>query len=241
MKHGNRRALVLAAAVLLWLPDLALAQAREIGSMSLWRGREAVAEREAEQARERMEIDAGRRAGIDKGIDWLNLGFDIANAARDFGEAYSPLNPDDERFDPDYSPPGMPDVPISCGENAECQSCYARAQHNVNFVRVQFEKLRAIHDWTRSFTDAAIAFGDDVSGIHGAMGLAWHAERRGIQKSFESFGKTYDTKYEQLLGSLKRSLDQMAECEATHFDTPDWYSRFGFIYYQFMASRYSRK
>jgi len=230
-----------AAGAVLAAAGLAAAQARAIGSAALWRGAEAAAEREAEQARDQMEVDAGRRAGIDQGIDWLNMGIDIANAARDFGESYSTLNPDDSRFDPDYDPPGSPEVPISCGENAECQSCYERAQGNVNFVRVQFEKLRAIYDATKTMADNAVAFGDNVSGIHGALGLGWQAQRVGILQSVESLGRTYDSKYEDLLASLKRSLDQIAACEAEHFDTPDWYNRFGFIYYQFMAARYSRK
>ncbi|HEY0876102.1 MAG TPA: hypothetical protein VGD94_21680 [Vicinamibacterales bacterium] len=234
-------AIMLAGAALLLDGVPALAQARSVGSAALWRGREAVTEREMEQRQQQNEIDAGRRAGIDKGMDWLSLGIDIANASRDFGESFSPLNPDDQRFDPDYNPPGNPDVPISCGEDAACQSCYARAQRNVNFVRVQFEKLRAIYDSTTRMADTAIAFGDNVSGIHGALGLAWQAERVGIQKSVDSLGKTYDGKYADLLGSLKRSLDEISECESKHFNTPDWYNRFGFIYYEFMAARYSRK
>jgi hypothetical protein len=234
-------ATVLAGSTLLLDGHPVAAQARAIGDMSLWRGREALTEREMEQRQQRNEIDAGRRAGIDQGMDWLALGINIANASRDFGESFPILNPDDERFDPDYNPPGTPEVPISCGEDEECQSCYARAQHNVNFVRVQFEKLRAIYDATTKYADTAIAFGDNVSGIHGAMGLAWQAERVGIQKSVEKLGRTYDGKYKDMLGSLKNSLDQISVCEAKHFNTPDWYNRFGFIYYEFMAARYSRK
>src|SRR5690606_24927019 len=125
---------VLAGTALLGNGHSAAGQAQPIGDMSLWRGREAATRREVEQRREQNQVDAGRRAGINKGIDWLRLGINIARASRDFGESFPTLNPDDERFDPDYSPPGSPDVPISCGEDAECQSCYARAQHNVNFV-----------------------------------------------------------------------------------------------------------
>jgi len=239
-KHMRKVATTaVALGALLAAPGPAHAQARALGTMGLWRGREAMAEREADQARENAEVGAGQRAGINQGIDWLQLGVRIANSTHDFGESFTPLDPDDARFDPDYSPPGMPEVPISC-ESAECEQCYAKAQHNVNFVRVQFEKLRAIYDATHTYAKNAMAFGDDVSSIHGVMGLAWQTQKKGIQDSLNHFDQTYDSKYRDLLGSLERSLKAIGECEATHFDTPDWYNRFGFIYYQFMEARYSR-
>lgn len=231
---------VLAGAALLLDVSPAAGQARTIGEMGLWRGREAVTEREMEQRREQNEIHEGRRAGIDKGMDWLSLGINIAQSARDFGESFPILNPDDERFQPDYNPPGTPELPISCGEDEECMACYERAQRRLTFVRRQFERLRAIYESTKKMADAAIAFGDNVSGIHGAMGLAWQAERVGIQKSVDSLGKTYDGKYNELLGTLKSALEDISACEAKHFNTPDWYNRFGFMYHDFLASRYSR-
>ena len=38
--------------------------------------------------------------------------------------------------------------------------------------------------------------------------------------------------------TLKDSMVDMAICEA-EFGTPDWYDRFGFIYYEFMKVRYA--
>jgi hypothetical protein len=32
----------------------------------------------------------------------------------------------------------------------------------------------------------------------------------------------------------------LAACEERFFDTADWYDRYGFIYYAFMANRYKR-
>lgn len=210
-------------------PSSVWAQAHEIGTEDLWRGRS-----------EQNELNANRNAGISKGMDWLSLGINIANAAGELNQADEELSNDDAAWRPDFNPPGMPEIPISCAENAECQSCYARAQHELNFLRVQFERLRAIYGGTKKMSDKAIAFGDAVSGIHGMMGLAWMSARKDIQNSVEHLGKTYDKKYTDLLAALERQLKAMAVCEAEHFDTPDWYNRFGFIYYQFMAARYKR-
>lgn len=236
----NQLIAALAVGAALAVPRVAAAQARTMGSDALWRGRAAVAEREGEQARENADVSAGHRAGIDKGVDWLQLGFKFADSARDFGESFTPLDADDARFDPDYSPPGMPDVPISCGEDAECQQCYEKAQHDLNFVRVQLEKLRAIYDSTTTMAKNAMAFGDDVSSIHGMMGLAWQTQKRGIQASVTHMGQTYDGKLRELLATLESQLKKMDECEKQYFNSPDWYNRFGFIYYQFMEARYTR-
>lgn len=49
-----------------------------------------------------------------------------------------------------------------------------------------------------------------------------------------------DAKYEELVEELRGSLDQIAACEEEVYGEKDWYNRFGFIYYQFMADRYRR-
>ncbi len=209
----HRLITALAIAAALAAPRVTLAQASAIGSSRIWGG--------------------GGGGAVAKAIN-------ISHSARDFAESFPPLAPDDSRFDPDYFPPGMPEVPISCAPDSECQQCYDRAQRDLNFIRVQFEKMRALYDATTTMAKNAIAFGDDVSSIHGMMGLAWQTQRRGIQKSVDHLGQTYDGKYREFLAILERSLKSIDACEWKHFDTVDWYNRFGFIYYQFMEARYNR-
>lgn len=211
-------AMAVAACAISW-PSAAAAQAHSIEVPALWNQPDASGQ----------------------GIDWSQLGIDVPANVNDAMELFDDLTSDDANFEPDYNPPGMPEVPISCGGDAECQACYAKAQHELNFLRVQFEKLRAIYDATNKMADNAMKFGDDVSSIHGVMGLAWQTQKRGIQKSVEHLGQTYDKKYTDLLAALERQLKVLADCEAKHFNSPDWYNRFGFIYYQFMAARYSRQ
>jgi hypothetical protein len=190
------------------------------------------------------DIGAAERAGAiaDQATtyaDWLNT---IIDAARDWGEftdGYRHLNGDDAAYDPNYSPPGSPEVPISC-ETEECMQCYERSVNRINFVRQTFERLRAIYSSTTKMANAAIAFGDTTSGIHAVTGLAWQSSKIGIMQELEKLGKTYDEKYTGLLATLQSALQDMAKCEQEHFDNPDWYNRFGFIYYTFMADRYRR-
>jgi hypothetical protein len=135
-------------------------------------------------------------------------------------------------------PPGMPRMPSFC-ETEECGSCFMSARADFNTNRYSFERLKTIYQCTKTFTDAAISFGDNVSGVHGVSGLAWQAERRKIEKSIKDLQKAYDDKYRELLESQKRALMKLNDCEAEH-GIPDWYDRFGYMYYEFSAMHYKR-
>ncbi|HVF37390.1 MAG TPA: hypothetical protein VNA29_05550 [Sphingomicrobium sp.] len=155
-------------------------------------------------------------------------------------DGYKALSPHDSDLKVDTSPKGMPKVPSKCVEGSGCRDCFAQAQADLKHLRFSLEKLRAIGSWTDKFTKKSIAFGDSVSGVHGVAGLGWQPERAKIQESYDQFGKAYDAKYEELIGDLEGALREVGQCEAKHFSTPDWYDRYGFIYYTFMADRYRR-
>ncbi|NND62937.1 MAG: hypothetical protein HKN48_07050 [Flavobacteriaceae bacterium] len=135
-------------------------------------------------------------------------------------------------------PPGMPRIPSFC-ETADCGSCFEEARRELNHSRYTFERLKTIYKCTKTFTDRAIAFGDNVSGVHGVSGLAWQAERVKIEKSVKDLQKTYDQKFTELLEAQKRALMALNDCEA-QYGIPDWYDRFGYMYYEFTAMNYKR-
>jgi hypothetical protein len=43
-----------------------------------------------------------------------------------------------------------------------------------------------------------------------------------------------------MLPNLRGALDALGKCEEKYFNEPDWYDRYGFMYYTFMADRYKR-
>lgn len=135
---------------------------------------------------------------------------------------------------------GMPQVPSMCAESEACGACYKDAQRRLNFVRGQFEWLRCKYQTTRSYANSAIAFGDNVSGLHAVSGLAWQAQRRQIKESLRQFGETYDEQYEKGIEALQEALRELGRCEAEFGGEEGWYDRFGFIYYTFMQDRYKR-
>ena len=135
-------------------------------------------------------------------------------------------------------PPGMPRIPSFCTTD-DCGSCFLAAREEFNEVRYTFERLRLIYSCTKTFTDRAIAFGDNVSGVHGVSGLAWQSEKRKIEKSVKDLQKAYDDKYVELLDQMKQALMALNQCEAEH-GIEDWYDRFGYMYYEFTAMNYRR-
>lgn len=149
-------------------------------------------------------------------------------------------------------PPGMPSIPSFCaeedegaigtlneGNSGDCARCFTEARSKFNEVRYNLEQLRIIYNCTKDFADKSMSFGDDVSGIHGVSGLAWQAQRGKIEKSVKDLQAAYDAKLPELLGKLQESLMEMAICEE-QFGTPDWYDRFGYMYYEFVAEKYKR-
>jgi hypothetical protein len=175
--------------------------------------------------------------------------------SKEFIEGFGLLSKDDEAYDPNFNQPGMPQLPAHCiealdraktglelEEAAECVRCFEPAYENLKKLLYRFEKLRRISASTLDFGKRAIALGDSVCGLpYGGLAcLAWQKEKRKIEQSMKDFGKTYDRKYEELIGRLEEVLKEIAECEEKFYEEKDWYDRFGFIYYQFIAARYMR-
>ena len=158
----------------------------------------------------------------------------------DFLEAYDNLSPEDSGYDPDLDPDGGPQVPARCAvASSDCGACFTNAVDEINFIRFYLEKLRAIARSTIDMSRKAISFGDDASGFHGMMGLSWQLQGRPqIEEAVTKLRRTYVRKHGEYMGSLKTALQNLSRCEAEHFGEEDWYARYGFIYYEFMRSRY---
>lgn len=157
------------------------------------------------------------------------------------------------------SPPNMPLVPSFCAApvgqvgagrpdrsdarvdaDEGCSSCFTEARTAFNKARLDLEKLRVIYSCTKKMSNAAIAAGDNMSGIHGYSGIIWQGMRHDISRSVEKMEQTYDQKYPELLKNLHNAMLDMGRCEA-EFGTPDWYDRVGFIYFEYMSDAYKRK
>jgi hypothetical protein len=177
---------------------------------------------------------------ISTGISWATYGVSLVNHARDLEHNFPPLTSFDATCI-NLAPNGAPSVPASCAGNASaCGKCYTDAIHDLNGMRLNLERLRCYYQGYKRFVDASLAFGDSASGIHAVTGLEWQHERAGIVAAMDSLNHTYDVKYGQMMPNLEAALKKVGDCEAEFFHEPDWYQRFGFLYYTFMSDRYKR-
>jgi hypothetical protein len=186
-------------------------------------------DQEANEASDREAID-GAIQNLQDYMDWLedrrNEWNDIANFSN--GDCA-----------PDFGASGQAMMPSSCAGNQACSECYERAVGELNFIRRQLGRLSCIYNNTKRFNESAIAFGDNMSGIHAVTGAAWQSARGEIVGQYESFKHSYDNKYTDMIGSLQRALQSIGTCEM-QYGLPDWYQRFGFIYFEFMKDKYKR-
>jgi hypothetical protein len=164
----------------------------------------------------------------------------LGTSAKDALDAFKALTKDDETLDPNYSPPGMPHIPSKCAESGGCGACYEEAYASLKKSRINLERLRAVGAATKNLYEKGVAFGDNVSGVHGMVGMAWQAEKLKVAEAMKTFNNNYDNKHTELIAKLQESLQKISKCEAEHFNEDGWYDRFGFIYYTFMADRYKR-
>ncbi|HKZ65482.1 MAG TPA: hypothetical protein VJ111_03965 [Chitinophagaceae bacterium] len=189
--------------------------------------------------------EAGNMPGVSESLSkalgelggYLGKGAEIGGSASDLYNAMQAL--DNNECVPDFSTDASAMMPTGCMDNEGCKSCYERALDRLTTVRRSLARMSCINSNTKSFTESAIAFGDDVSSIHGITGLAWQYERKGIKDTYEKFKKTYDRKYAELMQSLQKSLQQISECE-TQYGIRDWYQKFGFMYFEMMKEKYKR-
>lgn len=159
------------------------------------------------------------------------------------GSAYDLYNADllldNSECMPDLSVDASHMMPTACQNNGECQTCYTGAYRELAFLRRQLGRLSCIYNNVKRFNEAALAFGDNTSGIHAVTGLSWQNARAGIVETYEHFKGTYDAKYEGMMQGLQKALMDISRCEG-QYGQPDWYQRFGFIYFEMMKEKYKR-
>ena len=180
--------------------------------------------------------DATVNGSIGDALGHLNDFMGIAGSAQDLYNASRALG--NGECSPDFSTSANAMMPTSC-TSGECRECYTRAVNELTFVRRQLGRLSCIYQNTKTFNNSAIAFGDNASGIHAVTGLAWQNARAEIVTEFKHFQGTYDNKYQDLVGALENALKGVDACER-QYGQPDWYQRFGFMYFEFLKDKYKR-
>lgn len=175
--------------------------------------------------------------GINDAIGHYNTVVQLYNDAQDMYNASQALS--NGECAPDFSTTPNSMMSSSCKREGECAECYTRAVGELNFIRRQLGRLGCIYQNTKNFTNSAIAFGDNASGIHAVTGLAWQNARGEIVASMNHFKQTYDNKYRDMIGALERALREIDKCE-NKYGQEGWFQRSGFIYLEFLKDKYRR-
>lgn len=183
------------------------------------------------------EESQNNQSSADAALEGLNDFFNIMNSIDDLYSASDALS--NGECSPDFNTSSQAMMPSTCAGNSGCGECYTSAVNKLNFVRRQLARLSCIYNNTKNFNNAAIAFGDNASGIHAVTGLSWQYARAEIVETFNHFKQTYDKKYIDMIGALSDALSDINSCE-NQYGERDWYQRFGFIYFEFMKDKYKR-
>lgn len=165
-----------------------------------------------------------------------------ADAAATAMEGHDAMTDLDRELDGalDQPEPGTPPVPASCVGREGCEECFGRVYEQLARSRILLARARSLFDATHRFANAAQAVGDNLAPSTREAAFVWEMQKPRIAASLGNFNAAYDRKIADMLAALRRTLQEIGECEERFYNNPDWYTRFGFIYYEFMKSRYQR-
>lgn len=174
---------------------------------------------------------------LERASKYTKAYLDAANAAMEY---YKALKIEDERMKPNYEPRGAPTVPSQCMEDEDCRPCYEDAQRPINVARKNLEKVRAISEYTNNFTKKgqALLTAAGTAGPYGIAGIEAVHQVQVAETELKKFNDVVKKKNKDFLVKVDEGLHKLSSCEARYYKNDDWYNRYGFIYYQFMMSRY---
>lgn len=157
-------------------------------------------------------------------------------------EAHDALSDLDRELDAATGEPrgNAPPIPASCVRRDGCEECYSEAYERLGRARVLLARAQTLYKATHRFAASSVALGDNLAPSTREAALVWQAQKPGIERSLATFDQAYDRKIEAMLGNLKEVLLMISECEERHYNNPDWFTRYGFMYLEFMKTRYER-
>jgi hypothetical protein len=154
------------------------------------------------------------------------------------GEVGGPGNPGDGNG-PGSGSFGGPGNNEGDKSNTEGCKCLKIAYKKLEETRLRLETLRVYTARIDRITNYQINWGDDVSSVHGVIGIVWQEKKVQILEAMKKYDRTYDFKYDEMIADLYKNLIEINRCEAL-LGFENWYSNAGFIYYEFMKDKYNR-
>jgi hypothetical protein len=176
---------------------------------------------------------------VDELLSDINDGYDAYQKGQDLMDQWESLDAREADCGSNYQADAGPTVPSQCAESEDCMRCYGDAVRAIDFNRFYIERARCITAANVRMANSAMAFGDSSSGVHGVMGLSWSlGGKPQIEQAVADLKRTYTRKANDYLFEIDRSMKKLGQCEAEHFGERDWYQRYGWLYVNFMRSKY---
>jgi hypothetical protein len=178
-------------------------------------------------------------------LEQLKSFLEHQESVKDFWESLKALSTDEAM--PDESQRG-PTLPSSClngswtmppgGKKAlDCQ-CMATAVDKLRKNRQMLDRLRILVANQKAFVDKATALGNSYAQLHTLLGLQWIGIRKhDIDEPYAQFKMISNQKHQALMAAIEKDLKDISDCEGK-LGEPDWYQKFGFVYYEFLFSAY---
>lgn len=183
--------------------------------------------------------DGDANEDVDELFENLNDGYQAYQDAEDLWNEWESLDDQEADCGSNYNADAGPVVPSQCAESEDCMLCYRDAVRAIDFNRFYIERARCITAANVRMAKSAIAFGDSSSGVHGVTGLAWSlGGKPQVEQAVRDLKRTYTRKANDYLFEIDRSMKRLGRCEAEHFGERDWYQRYGWLYVNFMRSKY---
>ncbi|MDH3524705.1 MAG: hypothetical protein OES32_14060 [Acidobacteriota bacterium] len=152
-------------------------------------------------------------------------------------EALQLLHEADREAVPDPTHGGVPPMASSCYANPECAVCFERAHAALNEQLGYYSQLGVIYRTADAYLVAMTGYGDARSGWNQLEQAAWYSEKQKIVASHERLKTAYRNKLEEYNRRLKAILDDYGDCE-DEYGLDDWYSRYGWPFYQSLTASY---
>ena len=194
--------------------------------------------------------EGGYPKAVAEMLEQLKSFLEHQESVKDFWESLKALSSDEAIPDVSQTGPGMPsscldaawkvspeDRGLGAKRYQDCQ-CMTDAVDKLRRNRQMLEKLRILVANQKNFVDKATALGNSFAQLHTVLGLQWVGiKKHDIDEPYAQFKVISNQKHQQVMDAVQKDLKDIGACEAK-LGEPDWYQKFGFIYYEFLYSAY---
>lgn len=186
----------------------------------------------------------------DRGLK--NPGLNVAGVlqtALNLLEAFEIIDPREKFLQPDFDPPGLPQLPSRALDDFKLKLdqrvAFMSLQDKINKARAHLEGNYVVLKQTELKTKRLEELADTAGGFSAIAGLYWAKSKADpndpMNKSKAGFYEKYDSGQQNGLKFLNDALKEMAEFELKNYGDRNWYLYFGLPYYNFMIARYVRQ